>query len=449
MRRLNGLNLLAIAVLALRLHAATDTNSPELALSGTEHANQAPEIHINAQINDLISTWNRLTDARKKTELTRLSADMILQGREAVPSLIVLMKNDDGNSGLSKVFFAHVLAEIGDIRATPAIFQAFIESQEFEEKVEFLGALERLRDPSSIALLLPHLDCGTDGADILTRQKVADHVGKTLQALANQGNGADIVVKECTRMLDTASDVEKIRMSQVLHAAASRSAEDLLLTLLYEKSSIVRCAAMVALSQTRSQNKAPGTILNLLRKADNNERKEACLALGRLKYLPSIPTLIDLINDPDHGVASNALWAIQNISNRKYGADVSVWKDWWDTERVESQKRLKILTEKMSVAAPEELPVLVEELGELPLMRREVVETVTPLLKHAEFTVRAAASNVLGRMVDPKSVPALIEQLQDTHPEVSYTAWRSLKDLTGKKYSVNYGEWVNWYSNTH
>ncbi len=438
------------AAISLRVGAAESSPAPEvITLASADSLDSASEKSVSPDLQKELDEWQTLpfekqTDDGRKQLLRKISEG----GRGVAPYLLKQLDRFSTLSNSQKSFTLDALAATHDANAVTPLVKVFVASKDFDEQVAVLSSIQSLGKAAAIPLLVSHLECNPEGPDLLQRQKIADAVGATLRSLADKEDGSLQLVAEFNRMLPQATDVQKIRMAQVLQAAASRPAEDFLITLLDEKNYVVRSAAMVALSKTNSQMRAPNAILNLMHDADNNERKEACLALGRLKYLPAVPRLIELLNDRDFGVRSNAYWSLQNISGKSLPADPSMWTDWWANERAGSAIRFAALTDQIKSADENMIAPAVEELGELFLMRKEVIDTVTPLLKSKDFCVRAAACHVLGRMVDPKSIPALIEMLQDSKREVAFTAWRSLKELTGKDFPPSVADWHEWRRST-
>jgi HEAT repeat protein len=67
-------------------------------------------------------------------------------------------------------------------------------------------------------------------------------------------------------------------------------------------------------------------------------QKEASLILGKLKYRPSVPSLIRLLGQEDSGLQGNVLWALKEISGQAIGADPDLWQKWWEESQAGEKK---------------------------------------------------------------------------------------------------------------
>jgi hypothetical protein len=69
-------------------------------------------------------------------------------------------------------------------------------------------------------------------------------------------------------------------------------------------------------------------------------RRKASLVLGRLEDSESIPDLIEALGDEDHGYASNARWALEQITGEQLAADPELWSAWWTGASKETLAKL-------------------------------------------------------------------------------------------------------------
>lgn len=58
-------------------------------------------------------------------------------------------------------------------------------------------------------------------------------------------------------------------------------------------------------------------------------RRKASLVLGRLEDSESIPDLIEALGEGDPGYASDARWALEQITGEQLAADPELWSAWW------------------------------------------------------------------------------------------------------------------------
>jgi hypothetical protein len=65
------------------------------------------------------------------------------------------------------------------------------------------------------------------------------------------------------------------------------------------------------------------------RHADQSERIQAILEMGRAGHLLGADTLIDLLGKDDQVPAKEVVWSLESISGLTFGADVARWTDWF------------------------------------------------------------------------------------------------------------------------
>ena len=66
-------------------------------------------------------------------------------------------------------------------------------------------------------------------------------------------------------------------------------------------------------------------------------RLTALSTIGELKLYRSIPSLIQVLSDPNPGLVESAVRALVAMTRQEYGKDQRKWNDWWETK---GKKRL-------------------------------------------------------------------------------------------------------------
>lgn len=96
----------------------------------------------------------------------------------------------------------------------------------------------------------------------------------------------------------------------------------------------VRSASADALGRLGSADEgARSDLVAMLR--DDRElepRKQAALALGRLRERSACPTLIECLSAESSGLRGNAVWALRAISGYSFPEMPERWADWWKRE---------------------------------------------------------------------------------------------------------------------
>ena len=72
-------------------------------------------------------------------------------------------------------------------------------------------------------------------------------------------------------------------------------------------------------------------LLDVLNRGPDEVRESAARLLGRIKYKPAVPALIELLHTPNAGLKSKAHEALRAISGEDLAPDPDAWRNWWDT----------------------------------------------------------------------------------------------------------------------
>lgn len=159
---------------------------------------------------------------------------------------------------------------------------------------------------------------------------------------------------------------------------------------------------------TRTPEPAAKAATAVLNEGDTGTRVQALHLLSKLADPNSVSTVARHIDDPDPLIAEKARWALARIGD------------------------------------PSVIPLLVDQLGEAELSTRDAmtntlsqfgaaaVPTVVSTLSAEDPSVRAHAADVLCYIGTPgaqDAIPALIEGLDDSHPDVRLAVALALREL--------------------
>jgi HEAT repeat protein len=317
----------------------------------------------------------------------------------------------------------------------------------YEHRRLALNALDYIGDINVIPSLVPALDTSKEiekTVEIREHQKTLNITAQTLASLTRKDGGADLLVQEFQKYVEKASDPFKVRMIQTLREVDSSQGESMLLYFITDRSDLVKYNAISALGFTKPRL-APGILMEVLRGNDMKLRKGAIVALGRFKWVPAIPDISKLLDSPESGVHTDAAASLRlitgiNFTNRKDAMD------WYAAETADSLKRFEGLAAKLKAASREELPVVIEQFHSIVLHRDKVVDLLLQYAGHEFFRARAAACTVLGRTGSMRALTTLVSRISDATPEVSYAAWRALKESTGRSFPRDTMAWTSWLS---
>ena len=270
--------------------------------------------------------------------------------------------------------------------------------------------------------------------------KLRDKLIDTIKAMCASPVHCNAAVQAIFTLSPKATPAARARYARSLSGVRLAAAEDTLVSMAYDSAAEVQTAAVHALGM----GKSPTIGKRILPLAGNNNAKvkvAVCFALGNSKYLPAMPTLIRLLASKEKDVPETALWALRNISGLQF-EDPQRWQAWYDEETANSQKRLAELLQQIKTGPAELVPVAVEQIGALVLVRDKVVDELRFLLDHKDPRARAALCNVLAQSGDPRAEPLLLQKLSDRAEVVNHAAWRGLRFVTNKNLPLDVNTWA-------
>ena len=336
------------------------------------------------------------------------------------------------------------LAAIGDTRATPALLALFQKTQDVDEKVKLLATLQRLADPEVLPALVPLLEA--------KNRRLRISVTAMLIGFARRPDQAADLVGELDRSIPAATDALKQRIIELLRKTRLRTGAPLLESLLDEPSQRLRRSAINALGMIAAPASAKRKLRNLLQQGEPVDRREAALALGRLRDTEAIPLLIRLLadNEEDKHLRDSAFWALRKATGMRLAPIQRQWQSWWNTQQKLGGEYLAKLALKLKDkdAPASQAREAVRRMGMLVFLRSEVaIELRQAIWQHRDPGVRAEICRTLGRLGNDSDWKDLVEMLQEKHnPTVRTAAWEALKNQTGQTLPLEYNAWYDWLS---
>jgi HEAT repeat protein len=159
--------------------------------------------------------------------------------------------------------------------------------------------------------------------------------------------------------------------------------------------------------------------------------RSVLLALGELGDYESIPTLIELLDGPDAGLAQNALWALQRITGLSFPASSQRWRAWYDQELAWFLHEERRVLRDLGSRDPARVSGALREVGRRRTQREALAVEVLAVLERAEPSLRAQACDTLGLLGAEVALPALVERLEGDIPYCAQAAWRALGSISG------------------
>jgi hypothetical protein len=400
--------------------------------------------------------WEAIPDGtREESTRLKLATKVVQLGPKVIPELISIAAasgTEDAPiySGIAILALGELL-ENDTSQTRKAALQALLPvasgRKNYENKRYALKALENIGDIEAIAPLVPTLDTSQEVAatiEIRDHQRTLNVTARTLAGLSQRPGGAEKLVEEFAKHQEKASDPFKVRMIQTLREVDSLQGESMLLFYLSDKSDLVRYNAISALGYTKPRQ-APAALMEILRGRDTKLKKGAMVALGRYKWVPAIPELSKLLDSPESGVKPDAVAALRLITGLTFSERKQA-VEWHKKEMEESQKRFDGLVAELKAADKDSLPIVIERFHGIVLQRDRLYDLLLPYASHENFRARAVTCTVLGRSGVMQAWRLLTAKINDSAPEVSYAAWRALKESTGRSFAKDATIWNTWLS---
>jgi HEAT repeat protein len=134
----------------------------------------------------------------------------------------------------------------------------------------------------------------------------------------------------------------RTRAVMTLSQLSSPESERVLAKGLSDRETDIRSACAEALGRMPSSGqRTRDDLVRLLEDRELEVRRQAILAVGRLRERAAIPRLLEYLEDDDKGLAGNAHYALKRISGYSFPSSPERWKEWWKREsaREDSDQR--------------------------------------------------------------------------------------------------------------
>jgi hypothetical protein len=70
-------------------------------------------------------------------------------------------------------------------------------------------------------------------------------------------------------------------------------------------------------------------------------------------------------------------------------------------------------------------------------------------LRHGDPIDKMTAAWAIGEIGNPKSIPHLIEAIEDPDEDVRIAVWNALKKITGQEIGLDKEAWLKWYYHSY
>ena len=300
-------------------------------------------------------------------------------------------------------------------------------------------ALGVIGDAGAIPLLMPGLNSGNEQA--------AAAAGYALLVLSRNSAAAAAIGHACSTAFGAASQQAKFQILKVTAALDTPDADNVVNMAMTGNSEELAAAVIGSLSGKRLRNLLPKLRQILAESHGPMLLTKAAFTLGRAKDFMSVIGLIKLLNDNNKEVRETAQWALQFISGEQ-SSDPAFWAKWCELQNSVPPQQLDELLRQIKENPAESKTQAIDQAVQYLILREKLVPVLFNCIRDPDFRVRAAAYNTLGQTGALTPASNLVEGLSDPRLEVSYAAWRALKQLTGQKFPRDYSVWRDWLINS-
>jgi hypothetical protein len=170
-------------------------------------------------------------------------------------------------------------------------------------------------------------------------------------------------------------------------------------------------------------------VLMGLRSSDIAVRREACLTLGRAEELEAVGDLIDLLSDPDRGVADNAYWALELVTRKSMDPDPERWSSWFAAEQLWWRAEAGALYVDLRSDDRGRVSRAIRELASHRLHRHEVALDLLSVLDSDDHSLIVQACGALAALRSRVARVRLNDLLEHPSAEIAEHAQRALEAL--------------------
>lgn len=227
-------------------------------------------------------------------------------------------------------------------------------------------------------------------------------------------------------------------------AGSTRGLSHLEHVLTFQPESTGLCASQVRRLGRSSDLEVDRALAQRLRWAVDADRPEDCrallLALGELRDYEAVPMLIELLESDDRGIAGNAHWALQRITELKFAAQPERWRAWHEAELAWFAREEDAVLRALHVGSPSAAAAAAREIGERRLWREDLAQELLTALGRPQPALRSPICRAIQRLGVDNVTGGLVDLL-DSDPESAQAAWRALVALTGRELPADAMTW--------
>ena len=158
----------------------------------------------------------------------------------------------------------------------------------------------------------------------------------------------------------------------------------------------------------------------------------AARCLGRLGGSEDVPELIELLDSENDRIRQSALEALQSLGGCRLPADAERWWAWHEAEQTWWDEVGSTTSEDLRAEEAVDQVRAVTALLRHPLFFRECVPELAEVVRNGALEARIAACRALAQLRVGRSIPALIDALEDEEDAVRDAAHRALVAITGE-----------------
>lgn len=177
------------------------------------------------------------------------------------------------------------------------------------------------------------------------------------------------------------------------------------------------------------------SVVSEIREFASSEEEDVCetavLSLGRLSDLPSIPLLIELLEDDRGRIAQAAAWSLNEITGQAIRGKLHLWQAWYADELAWFEKEASNWYASLANSDSTKVLEAIRQLARRVLQRSERVYRFSQLIHDQDVGVARSACSGLARIGSADAVPVLYEALEDHRLVVQQAARQALIQIYG------------------
>lgn len=273
-------------------------------------------------VGELLAAWKGAP-----TDEGKLEDDLVALGADAAPELARLVKERAAQTDASDTADTSDAAPIAPLARALARVAGAASVASLEPLSRSVRAADRAAAVSALAAVptkesLDLVTAALNGDSLEAAEAAVEALPKLMTADPDQvSQGRLLAVLHDARRPDLAA--------RVLGHLHTPEAHEQLLEMLKSNDVTVQSAAFDGLWYAATADDIETVRPFLAPARDRELRKRACLLLGRLHDREVVAEMIDLLADSDEGLATNAHWALREITMMRLGAERELWSAWW------------------------------------------------------------------------------------------------------------------------